>query len=113
MIKRKIFWISVTIFTLAIIATVITMFVLTFEKYFPIECDISEEWFYTKIDFVIIAEFFDKYPGSKFENKGNLEKKPNYCLYSFKYSDSVKMEITVDKHQRIQTISVSGLHSTQ
>ena len=101
--------ISVTFFTLVIIATVIAMFALTFEKYFPIECDIPEEWFYAKIAFVVIAEFFEKYPGSKFENKGNLEKKPNYCIYSFKYSDSAKMEITVDKHKRISTISVTGL----
>ena len=109
MIKRQIFWLSVTIFALAIIATVIVMFALTFEKYFPIECDIPEEWFYTKIDFMIIGEFFGKYPGAKFENKGNLEERPSYCLYSFEYSDSVKMEITVDKQKRIQTISVKGL----
>ena len=85
------------------------MFFLTFERYFPIECNIPEEWFYTKIDFIIIRDFFYKYPGANFENEGNLEKKPNWCLYSFNYSDSVKMEITVDKQKRIQTISVRGL----
>ena len=104
---RKIFWLSVTVFTLMIIGAVLYMNILSFERLFPLKCDIAEEWLRGKTDFLVVKDFFEKYPDSRFENLGNMKNMPKFCQYAFVSEHEGKtkeMIITVDKNMQLMRI---------
>ncbi|MCE2507047.1 MAG: hypothetical protein J4F36_11410 [Nitrosopumilaceae archaeon] len=105
---RKIFWICISVFTMIIIGIVLFMNVLSFERLFPLECDVSEEWLRGKTDFLVVKDFFDRYPDSKFENLGNMKNMPKFCQYAFVSENDGKtrqMIISVDKNLQLMKIS--------
>ena len=108
MIKRKLFWTSIAIFTIVIIGFVLYMNVLSFERLFPLECDVSEEWLRGKTDFLVVKNFLEQFPDAKFENLGNKENMPRYCQYAFieqKDGQIRQMIITVDKNLQLIRIT--------
>ena len=108
MIKRRLFWTSVSIFAVIIIGSILFMNVLSFERLFPLECDISEEWLRGKTDFLVVKSFLERFPDAKFENLGNKENMPRYCQYVFvgeKEGQIKQMTITVDKNLQLVRIT--------
>ena len=108
MIKRKLFWTSLSIFTMIVIGVVLYMNILSFERLFPLECDVSEEWLRGKTDFLAVKNFLDNYPNAEFKNLGNMENMPRYCQYSFveeKQGDTKQMRITMDKNMQLVRIT--------
>ncbi len=104
---RKIFWLLVTIFTVLLIGAVLYMNILSFERLFPLKCDVTEEWLRGKTDFLVVRDFFEKYPDSKFENLGNMKNMPKFCQYAFVSENEGKireMIITVDKNMQLMKI---------
>ena len=108
MIKRKLFWTSVSISAIVIIGFVLYMNVLSFERLFPLECDVSEEFLRGKTDFLVVKNFLEQFPDAKFENLGNKENMPRYCQYAFieqKDGQIRQMVITVDKNLQLVRIT--------
>ena len=108
MIKRKLFWTSISIFTIVIIGFVLYVNVLSFERLFPLECDVSEEWLRGKTDFLVVKNFLEQFPDAKFENLGNKENMSRYCQYAFieqKDGQIRQMIITVDKNLQLIRIT--------
>jgi len=56
---------------------------LSFDRLFPLECDVSEEWLRSKTDFLVVKNFLEQFPNAKFENLGNKENMTRYCQYVF------------------------------
>lgn len=105
---RKIFWLSVTIFSILIIGAVLYMNILSFERIFPLDCDVTEEWLRGKTDFLVVKNFLNNYPDSEFKNLGNMENMPRYCQYAFvaeKQGEIKQMVITVDKNLQLMRIT--------
>lgn len=106
--SRKIFWTAASIFTIIIIGTILYMNALSFERLFPLECDVTEEWLRGKTDFLAVKNFLDNYPNAKFNNLGNMENMPRYCQYSFveeKQGEIKQMKITMDKNMQLVRIT--------
>jgi hypothetical protein len=91
-----------------LIGAVLYMNVLSFERLFPLECDVSEEWLRGKTDFLVVKNFLDNYPDAEFKNLGNMESMPRYCQYSFaeeKQGDTKQMKIVMDKNMQLVRIT--------
>ncbi|KAF6246358.1 hypothetical protein C6990_09530 [Nitrosopumilus sp. b3] len=108
---RKIFWFSVTAFSVIIIGAVLYMNALSFERLFPLDCDVSEEWLRGKTDFLVVKNFLDNHPDSKFNNLGNMENMPRYCQYEFveeKQGDAKRLKITMDENMQLVRITADS-----
>jgi len=108
MIEQKLFWTSVSISAIIIIGVILYMNVLSFERLFPLECDVSEEFLKGKTGFLVVKNFLEQFPDAKFENLGNKENMPRYCQYAFigeKEGQVRQMMITVDKNLQLVRVT--------
>ena len=108
MIKRKVFWILVSIFTVIVISSVLYMNALSFGRLFPLKCDVTEDWLRGKTDFLAVKNFLENHPDAEFKNLGNMENMPKFCQYAFveeKNEEVKQMVITVDKNLQLMRIT--------
>ena len=108
MIKRRLFWMSVSIFTIVIIGIVVYMNILSFERLFPLKCDVTEEWLKGKTDFLVVKNFLENHPDAEFKNLGNMENMPRFCQYAFVEENGENTEqivITIDKDLQLVRVT--------
>lgn len=112
---RRIFWLTVTIFTIAIIVTVVLVNVYSLQRFAKADCNDSE--LIAKIhDQQIAKNFIKANPEYEFEIQGTRSSFPSQCQYLFYFADGViqkNLWLTIDtgRHDNIFGTSMCFDHS--
>lgn len=114
---RRIFWLTVTIFTIILISAVVLTNVYSFKRFIKADCD-DQETISKVYENQSTKNFLKGHPDHGFEPQGNRKSFPSQCMYWFYDADGVKQSnlwvvIDTERHNNDFTMGICFDHDSK